>query len=196
MNLYNFFEHMFRWILLILFVYYLCKRNYKVMKAAGLILALSFLPALLAFFVKITIDSGSYIIYCIILFTSLYLGSSLGFYDRYKWWDRMVHFLSGAGFVGFGIAVTRLNPETPVAGMLSFGYTFSVTLHVFWEILEYWNDCLTHGNAQRWQKIHNSRNHVSEQAIQPAGLVDTMNDLICCVAGAFLAVIIWWMVLL
>lgn len=195
MNLYSLFENMFRWILLILIVYYICKRNYKVMKAVVLVLLLSFLPALLQNLVRINTDAFSRAVYCLVLFMALYLGSSLGFYDRYKWWDRVVHFLSGVGFVGFGMAVTGLNTGIAAGGMLLFGFTFSITLHVFWEVLEYWNDCLTRGNAQRWQKIHDSRNHVSEQAIQPAGLVDTMNDLICCIAGALLAVMIWWMVL-
>jgi hypothetical protein len=126
---------------------------------------------------------------------SLYFGGSLKFYDKFKWWDRAIHFLSGVGFVGFGIAIVRIDSGVIKWIILLFGFSFSVTLHVFWELLEYINDCVTHANAQRWQKIHNSNNHVSKNAVQPAGLVDTMNDIICCLVGATLSVIVWWFVI-
>ena len=137
---------------------------------------------------------SSFLYYGILLMT-LYMGSSLCFYDKYSWWDRLVHFLSGISFVGFGIALAALDSDIILAGILLFSFTFSITLHAFWEVFEYISDCMTHGNAQRWQKRHDSNNHVSKDAIQPAGLVDTMNDLICCMVGAALAVFVWWFVL-
>lgn len=130
-----------------------------------------------------------------VLLMALYLGSSIGYYERYKWWDRAVHFLSGIGFLGFGIAIANTNYSITKLYALLFGFTFSISLHVFWEVLEYISDCISHGNAQRWQKIHPSNNHVSEKAIQPAGLVDTMNDTICCIIGSCIGIIIWWFIL-
>jgi hypothetical protein len=160
-----------------------------------LVLALSFLPEVSAWLMGIVIDPVSTIIYLIILFMALYLGDCIGYYDRYWWWDRTIHFLSGVGFTGFGAAIVKTNADPRKAIILLFGFTFSVTLHIIWEVMEYISDCLTHGNAQRWQKIHASVNHVSEKAIQPAGLVDTMNDTICCMIGAGIASIIRWFVL-
>jgi len=126
---------------------------------------------------------------------ALYLGSSLKFYDKYKNWDRYIHSLSGIAFVGFGIATVYNDSGISRFSVLLLGFTFSVTIHVFWEIIEYIIDCLFQGNAQRWQINHNSVNHVSPKAIQPAGLVDTMNDLICCVIGSGLATIVWMFIL-
>lgn len=185
----------YRGMLLILICFHLGKHQYKTVKSTILTLILSFLPALADRWFGVQIDAFSLAIYYIMLFMSLYLGSSLGFYDRYAWWDRAIHSLSGIGFTGFGIAIAYLSPGIGKAGLLFFGFTFSLSLHLIWEVMEYLSDCVTHGNAQRWQKIHNSVNHVSEKAIQPAGLVDTMNDSICCMIGAALVLIFWWIVL-
>jgi hypothetical protein len=160
-----------------------------------LVFVLSYLSIFLNAVFQIRIDAFNNIVYLIIIFMSLYFGGSLKFYDKFKWWDRAIHFLSGVGFVGFGIAIVRIDSGVIKWIILLFGFSFSVTLHVFWELLEYINDCVTHANAQRWQKIHNSNNHVSKNAVQPAGLVDTMNDIICCLVGATLSVIVWWFVI-
>lgn len=185
----------FQCVLILLALYYVFKREYKIIKSIALIFVFSFLPVLLDALFGIKIDTFSILIYFVILFMAMYLGSTLKFYDKYKWWDRIIHFLSGAGFVGFGIAIAGLNPGISKWVVTFFGGTFSVTLHVIWEILEYISDCLTHGDAQRWQKINPTNNHVSEKAIQPAGLVDTMNDFICCIVGTVIAIIIWLFVL-
>ncbi len=185
-------EIIFRCVLFALAVYHVFKREFKLMKSVILVFALSFLPELLTAVFKIRIDGFSILVYFTILFMALYLGSSYHFYDKYKWWDRAIHFLSGVGFVGFGIAFAGTGSGIIKFVILLFGFTFSVTLHVFWEVLEYISDCITHGNAQRWQKIHTSNNHISEKALQPAGLVDTMNDAICCITGAGLSILVWW----
>lgn len=195
MKLINILEIIIRSILLIPAAYHIIKKEYKKMWPLALIFVLTFLPALLERFLGMHLDAVSIILYNIILIMTLYLGGALGFYDLYKWWDRSIHFLSGVAFVGFGIAVIRITPGTATWGVMFFGFTFSLTLHVFWEVLEYLNDCITHGDAQRWQKIHKTTNHVSEKAIQPAGLVDTMNDFICCIIGAVLAVLTWWFIM-
>lgn len=195
MNIMKLFQLVFRCLSIAIALYYLIKQKYKIMGSLILVFTLSFLPEVSDWLMGIVIDPISAIIYLIILFMALYLGSCLGYYDRYWWWDRTIHFLSGVGFTGLGAAIVKTNADFKKAIILLFGFTFSVTLHVIWEVLEYISDCLTHGNAQRWQKIHASVNHVSEKAIQPAGLVDTMNDTICCMIGAGLASIIWWFIL-
>lgn len=189
------YEIIFQGILFVLAIYHIYKKNYKLIGTIILIFVLSFLNVLLNIIFQIRIDAFSNIVYLIVLFMALYLGSSLGFYDRYKWWDRSIHFLSGSGFIGFGIAIANTNSGiTKLVGLL-FSFTFSITLHVLWEVLEYISDCLSHGNAQRWQMIHASKNHISDKAIQPAGLVDTMNDTICCIIGSLVAIIVWWFIL-
>lgn len=189
------YEIIFCCILSVFALYHIFKREWKHLKSALLVIVLSFLPACLNTLFQITVDSFSSILYYVILFMALYLGSSFHYYDKYSWWDRLVHFLSSVSFVGFGIAIAALNASILRGGILLFSFTFSITLHAFWEVMEYLTDCKTHGNAQRWQKRHDSNNHVSPKAIQPAGLVDTMNDLICCMIGSALAVCVWWFLL-
>ncbi|HCD43794.1 MAG TPA: hypothetical protein DEQ64_08685 [Lachnoclostridium sp.] len=195
MNLLSLCEIIFRCALFALAVYHVFKREFKLMKSVILVFALSFLPQILNAIFQIRIDAFSIIVYFIIIFMALYLGGSHRFYDKYKWWDRAIHFLSGVGFTGFGIAFASAGSGTIKLVILLFGFTFSLTLHVFWEVLEYISDCISHGNAQRWQKVHASHNHVSEKALQPAGLVDTMNDAICCIVGAGLSVLVWWFII-
>lgn len=195
MKLLSLCEIFFRCALFALVVFHVFKREFKLMKSVILVLVLSFLPELLNAVFHIRIDGFSVFVYFIILFMALYLGSSYRFYDKYKWWDRAIHFLSGVGFTGFGIAFAGTSSGILKLVILLFGFTFSITLHVIWEVLEYISDCITHGNAQRWQMVHTSINHVSEKAIQPAGLVDTMNDAICCITGAGLSVLVWWFII-
>ena len=189
------YEIILQFILFALAVYHIYKKEYKLIGSLILIFVLSFLRVFLNAVFQIRIDTLSNFLYLIVLFMALYLGSSLGFYDRYKWWDRIIHFIFGSGFIGFGIALANTNYGLKKLGILIFSFTFSTTLHVFWEVLEYISDCLSHGNAQRWQKINASNNHISEKAIQPAGLVDTMNDTICCIIGSLIAIIIWWFII-
>lgn len=186
-------EIIFRCVLIVLMIYYVFKRKFKILKTITLVFVLSFLSVFLNAVFQVKVDAFSNFLYLTVIFSSLYLGSSLGFYDKYKWWDRLIHLLSGIGFVGFGIAIVNAaSTDINKPGTLIFGFTFSITLHVFWEVLEYISDCLSHGNAQRWQKVNAAKNHMPEGALQPAGLVDTMNDTICCIVGTGLAVIVWY----
>lgn len=186
-------EIIFRCVLIVLMIYYVFKRKFKILKTITLVFVLSFLSVFLNAVFQVKVDAFSNFLYLTVIFSSLYLGSSLGFYDKYKWWDRSIHLLSGIGFVGFGNAIVNAaSTDINKPGILIFGFTFSITLHVFWEVLEYISDCLSHGNAQRWQKVNAAKNHMPEGALQPAGLVDTMNDTICCIVGAGLAVIAWY----
>ncbi len=189
------YEEVFQYVLLVLAIWHLYKRDWKKIKAVAAVLILSFVPAAMSALFQMHTDMFSRIIYLAVLLMSLYLGSTLKFYDKYKWWDRSVHFLSGVCFFGFGMAVAASHSGITKMGVLLFGFTFSVTLHVFWEVSEYLCDCIMHSNAQRWQKINASNNHISATAIQPAGLVDTMNDLICCLCGSVLTILIWWLIL-
>ncbi len=195
MNFTDIYEIIFRCILIAFGIYHIFKRQIKIVATVVMIYVLSYLSFFINKLFDIKIDTLSNLIYLIILLMAMYLGSSLKFYDKYKNWDRYIHTLSGVGFVGFGIAIARSNNGINKFSILLLGFTFSVTIHMFWEVLEYLTDCLAHSNAQRWQKNHNSVNHVSPNAIQPAGLVDTMNDTICCMIGAGLAMIGWWFTL-
>lgn len=91
MIIWNSYTTIIRIILIALTLYYLLKRDFKKMKATVLVIALTFLPTLLNYFFGLRIDPVGSILYETVIVVSLYLGSTLGFYDRYAWRDRMLH---------------------------------------------------------------------------------------------------------
>jgi uncharacterized membrane protein YjdF len=109
------------------------------------------------------------------IFLTLFLGSLTNFYERFAWWDGMLHFMSGAllGIVGF-LLIYILNEQKKTRLALSpffvafFSLCFTMAMGVFWEIYEY---------------IMDSR---FGYQMQEDGLSDTMSDLIVCAVGALL----------
>lgn len=104
------------------------------------------------------------------------LGSALGFYARFWWWDIALHATSGflLGMIGF-LAVFLLNGSDHLpTGMRPsfvavFGFTFAVTLGVFWEIWEFVGDLLVPS---------------LDMQVAASGVRDTMTDLIVDTVGA------------
>lgn len=182
----NLFVVIVRCIILVLIAYHLFQKQNKKAKSAAIMLVLTFVPNLLRVF-DIRITPFTIFLYFLVLCMSLYLGSALKFYDKYVFWDRLLHFLCGITFFYFGIAVAQRTIVSGSFGILLFSFAFSMTVSVLWEIGEFVSDGISHGDAQRWQKINASRNHQPQEAMQPPGLVDTMTDLMCGLGGALLA---------
>lgn len=195
MNLFDIYVVLIRGLLIILTGYHLYKRQYKKITGAALAFLLTFVPDFLRNAFNIGMDlTGSCLFVTIILMTA-YLGNSLKFYDRYAWWDMLIHFLSGIVFVSIAIALSKKSENLEKIHALFFCFTYSLSHHALWEVAEYISDCLFHTDNQRWQKVNASNNHAPESAIQPAGLVDTMNDTIICAAGTISACAVWWFIL-
>lgn len=118
------------------------------------------------------------------VFLSLFLGSFHDFYEKFYWWDVMLHIKSGIllGVVGF-MLVYILNARksdklTMSPGFVSFfAVCFSLTISVIWEIYEYTVDTLFGYNMQE------------------TGLPDTMWDFIFNGTGALVVATIgyFWM---
>lgn len=187
--------NLIRLLFIILTIYYLFKRDFKKIKATIVVFVLSFLLSFLDRFFNLQIDLLGKILYFLIISMSVYLGGALKFYDKYAWWDRVLHFLSGVLFVSFGIAMANKMEISTILGTLFFSFTLSTALHAIWEVGEYIIDRFAHTDHQRWQKHNDTNNHLSEKAIQPAGLVDTMNDIIVCMVGTIIACFVWWFIL-
>ena len=181
--------------MIVLTVFHIYKREYKPLISTGIVFALTYLPRFLDGVLAVQMDLLGNVLYVAIIVMAIYLGSARGFYNKFSWWDRLIHLLSGITFVSFGIAISvRAGIQNPLH-ILFFSLTLSISLHVAWEVLEYVYDCLFHADNQRWQKVSASNNHLSPSAIQPAGLVDTMNDTILCIVSAFLSCAAWWFLL-
>ncbi len=79
MKLLSLCEIIFRCALFALVIFHVFKREFKLMKSVILVFVLSFLPELLNALFRIRIDAFSIIVYFIIIFMALYLGSSFLF---------------------------------------------------------------------------------------------------------------------
>lgn len=189
------FAYLIRIVLVILAIYHIFKREFKPLSSIVMTFALTYLPALLDYFLNIRVDRFGHCLYLIIIFMTMYLGNTRKFYDKFAWWDVVIHLMSGAVFVSFGIAIANNTGQLSAFFTLLFCFCFSLALHVIWEVLEYLSDCVFATDHQRWQKHSPTKNHVSEKAIQPAGLVDTMNDSIVCLLGTIVTCVVWWFIL-
>lgn len=150
---------------------------------AGLILVLMLIPRFLSRQYRFHLPFELELFVVSFTFLTLFLGSLNNFYERFSWWDNLLHFQSGIllGFIGF-ILVYFLNEGTPRKLALSpffiafFSVCFSMAMSVVWEVYEFTMDSAFGFNMQR------------------SGLVDTMADLIVNSIGAIIvgvAAFVW-----
>lgn len=119
------------------------------------------------------------------IFASLFLGEIGGYYERFWWWDVMLHTASGLllGILGF-LLVYVLNSQPNVRLHMSpsfvalFAFMFAVAVGAIWEIFEFTMDSLFGTNMQK------------PMLGDASGLTDTMFDLIVDALGALVIAVI------
>lgn len=155
--------------------------QWLVLFVSSLTLILTFLPAFVERNYKITLPLEFEIVITGFIFASLFLGEIHSFYDRYWWWDTMLHTLSGVilGFIGF-LLIFTLNKNVKIGIHLTpffiafFSFCFAVTMGALWEIFEWAMDLIFGLSMQK-------------------GLQDTMLDLIADSIGALFSSIIGYL---
>ena len=127
------------------------------------------------FFRWLGIDLPSSFLLAIVgfLFATLFLGEVFDFYEKYWWWDAVLHFGSavGLGLTGFLFIFMLFEGDRYAAPPLAIAVlSFAVALSIgaLWEIFEFGMDQIFGLNMQK------------------SGLVDTMWDLIIDSIGALL----------
>jgi len=149
---------------------------------------MTYYPSILEKRFGVYLPNGLQIVITLFIFAAQVLGEMSGFYTTVKWWDLMLHTISGTvlGMIGFlfvyllnekGNANVNLSP----AFVIIFAFCFALTIGVFWEFFEYGSDRLFGYNMQRFRLPGED------------GLVDTMNDLIVDAVGAGIACIFGWL---
>ena len=157
-------------------VLFLVHRDWENVFLTGLVIGLTLVPAFLQRKFRIYLPPEFQLVAAAFVFLSLFLGSAHDFYDRFWWWDIVLHTGSGflLGIVGF-IALYLLNQTDRLPQELSpafrcfFGVTFAVFLGVLWEIFEFAADHI----APYWNMQSGE-----------TGVADTMWDLIVDTIGA------------
>jgi len=107
----------------------------------------------------------------IFIFATLFLGEVFDFYERYWWWDILLHGGSAVGFglIGFLFVFFMFEGDkyaAPPVAVAFVSFCFGVTIGVAWEIFEF------------------SMDQIFDLNMQKSGLIDTMGDLIVDMIGA------------
>lgn len=136
---------------------------------------LTFIPSILERSIRVSLPASFQVVLLIFLFGAQFLGEIFDYYERFWWWDLLLHGWSGVllGLVGF-LLVYILNEASDVGVVMSpffvafFAFCFAVTCGVVWEVFEYLMDIIFGTDMQK------------------SGLQDTMGDLIIDTAGALI----------
>ncbi len=139
----------------------------------GLIILVSMFPLFLRSRTSLMIPLEIEVMSIAIIFASLYLGEMSGFYEKFWWWDLLLHSTSGFLFGVFGFLLIWVLNENPKAFlnlspffMAVFACSFSIAMGTLWEVFEFGMDLFFGLNMQK------------------SGLMDTMSDIIVVCIGA------------
>ena len=138
---------------------------------AAVTLILSMAPAFLAARFRLQLPVSFVAVIVIFVFSTLFLGEVFDFYERYWWWDVVLHGGSAVtfGMIGFLFVLFLFEGDryaAPPWALALIAFCFAVTIGAVWEIFEFAMDQIFGLNMQK------------------SGLVDTMYDLIVDVIGA------------
>jgi hypothetical protein len=138
---------------------------------AVMTLGFSMLPAIFVqrFQIKLPVSFLAGIV--VFVFATIFLGEAFDFYERYWWWDVLLHGGSAIGFglTGFIFVFMLFEGDryaAPPLAIAFMAYCFAITIGASWEIFEFAMDQFFGLNMQK------------------SGLVDTMWDLIVDAVGA------------
>lgn len=134
-------------------------------------LLLTVLPIAFSKRYEINFPPTFFVAISLFVFGTLFLGEVVNFYERFWWWDVLLH---GTSAVGFGVAgflfVFYLfegdRYAAPPWALAMIAFCFAVAMGALWEIFEFGMDQIFGLNMQK------------------SGLVDTMSDLIVDAIGA------------
>ncbi|MDJ1016925.1 MAG: hypothetical protein QNJ35_10470 [Paracoccaceae bacterium] len=137
---------------------------------------LTLLPAMFSARFQIRLPLSFLTAISLFVFGTLFLGEVYDFYNRFWWWDLILHGMSAMGFgiIGFLFVFYLFEGDKYAAppwalGLVSFA--LAISIGTLWEIFEFAMDQLFGLNMQK------------------SGLVDTMTDLIVDSLGAFVGAI-------
>ncbi|MDP9415435.1 MAG: hypothetical protein M3Q08_15425 [Pseudomonadota bacterium] len=149
------------------------------------IMALTLAPVVLR--LPVEIPSEIQIVAVLFVFATLFLGEVRHYYERFWWWDVVLHTTSGLllGLLGF-MFVYMLNEDRHVdlhmrpSFVALFAFFFALGIGALWEIFEFALDRFFGTNMQ------------PPTSGDPSGLTDTIDDLIVDTVGAAVVSIAGW----
>lgn len=138
---------------------------------AAATLGLTFLPRRFARFFGIELPGSVLAAIVVFIFATLLLGEVADFYERFWWWDVVLHFFSALSFGAMGFLFIFMLFEgdryaAPAWALAMLAFCVGVSIGALWEVFEFAMDQIFGMNMQK------------------SGLVDTMWDLIVDTIGA------------
>ncbi|KZY29401.1 hypothetical protein A3731_26505, partial [Roseovarius sp. HI0049] len=126
-------------------------------------LALSFAPVVVARWTDVHVPPSFIAALAIFVGATLFLGEVYDFYERFWWWDMVMHGASAIGFglIGFVLVFMMFQGDryaAPPIAVSFFAFCFAMTIGTVWEIFEFFMDQSFGFNMQK------------------SGLMDTMGD--------------------
>jgi hypothetical protein len=139
-----------------------------------LTLGLTILPIVFANRFEVVLPTRFAVAIVIFVFATLFLGEVRDYYNRFWWWDVILHTGSAIGFGLLGFLGVFMLFEgdrfsAPHIALAILSFTIAVSIGAVWEIFEFTMDQLFGLNMQK------------------SGLMDTMWDLIVDCVGGFIA---------
>ena len=148
-------------------------QNWNQVFLAGTVFALTLLPFFFESWVDLRLPKSFIGAVVLFVFGTIFLGEIGDFYERFTWWDTLLHTGSAIGFAMIGTVVMLFfvrgeRLRAPALLLATMAFAFAVSIGAIWEIFEYAMD--------QWFGFN----------MQKDGLKDTMEDLIVDAAGAFI----------
>jgi uncharacterized membrane protein YjdF len=163
------------------------EQNFTALFPVTLIILTMFSPILFRKKLQLELPAEFHLIAVLFTFSALYLGEIHSFYERFWWWDMVLHTTAGflSGIVGF-LLIYILNESDRVVIHLTdgfiafFAFVFAVMIGTVWEIFEFSMDQIFGMNMQK------------PMLGDPSGLTDTMWDMIVNALGALFISLMGW----
>lgn len=160
--------------LIIAFLGALIEMKWMLFFVSGAVFFLTYIPEFFERKYRIYLPVEFEIVTVLFIYGSLFLGEAFDYYNRFWWWDLVLHAGSAVavGFIGFAILFILYKRERVKASPIViavFSFSFAVAIGAVWEIFEFSMDLVFGMNMQK------------------SGLIDTMGDLIIDSIGALIA---------
>ncbi len=173
------------------------EQNWLAVFVSALALSLSAIPELVRKQYNVTLPYSFQMFIIVFIFAALFLGEMQSFYEKFWWWDSLLHLFSGIalGFSGFLIVyilekTERFSSSPFLLSVLAF--CFALAIGALWEIVEFTIDSIF---GLDMQKSRNLCVHAIAACDTRLGVIDVMRDLILDALGALYAVIVGYLFL-
>lgn len=177
-NLNKIITNIVRILIVLIAIFLISQKEFKNLGILAITMLLTFYDKIVEKVLKIKLEDKLKISLIIFIFAAQCLGTVLGFYGKFLWWDTMLHTISGVIFFFVGEAIIKQMSNEKGKGelnnkiIIAFAVCFSLSTGVIWEIFEFFVDSLLGQNMQ-----------VTKGLIGQEAVMDTMIDLISVTVG-------------